>query len=73
MRPQVLKDETTLAESKVSENGFMVIMVTKPKAKAPEAKAPEAAAAPAAVNFPYVLPYCSVLCTAHLQLIQEVH
>lgn len=27
--PQVLKDDTTLAENKVSENGFMVIMVTK--------------------------------------------
>jgi len=26
---QVLKDDTTLAENKVSENGFMVIMVTK--------------------------------------------
>jgi hypothetical protein len=25
----VLKDDTTLAENKVSENGFMVIMVTK--------------------------------------------
>ena len=26
---QVLKDDTTLADNKVSENGFMVIMVTK--------------------------------------------
>ena len=26
---QVLKDETTLEENKVSENGFMVVMVTK--------------------------------------------
>lgn len=38
---KVLKDDTTLADNKVSENGFMVIMVTKPKAKAGEAKAAE--------------------------------
>ena len=28
-RWQVLKDDTTLEENKVSENGFMVVMVTK--------------------------------------------
>ena len=28
-RFQVLKDDTTLEENKVSENGFMVVMVTK--------------------------------------------
>lgn len=27
--PQVLKDDTTLEDNKVSENGFMVVMVTK--------------------------------------------
>lgn len=39
---KVLKDDTTLAENNVSENGFMVVMVTKPK-KAPEAKGQSAA------------------------------
>ena len=28
-RVQVLKDDTTLADNKVSENGFMVVMVSK--------------------------------------------
>ena len=28
-RWQVLKDDTTLEDNKVSENGFMVVMVTK--------------------------------------------
>lgn len=45
---KVLKDDTTLAENKVSENGFMVIMVTKPKGKPAEAKEQPAASASAA-------------------------
>ncbi|KAL0020490.1 hypothetical protein WJX77_010539 [Trebouxia sp. C0004] len=53
---KVLKDDTTLAENKVSENGFMVIMVTKPKGKPAEAKeqpgASASAAAPTAAPVP---------------------
>jgi UV excision repair protein RAD23 len=44
---KVLKDDTTLADNKVSENGFMVVMITKAKQAAPAAAAP--APAPAAV------------------------
>jgi hypothetical protein len=29
MAAQILKDETTLAENKVTENGFLVVMVQK--------------------------------------------
>mmetsp|Transcript_14944 Transcript_14944/g.38398 ORF Transcript_14944/g.38398 Transcript_14944/m.38398 type:complete len:355 (-) Transcript_14944:31-1095(-) len=50
---QVLKDDTTLGENNVTENGFMVIMMTKDK-KAPEPApaAPAPAAAPAAEAAP---------------------
>jgi len=54
----ILKDDTTLAENSVTENGFMVVMITKDKKAAPTPAAPaaapatEPAAAPAAAAAP---------------------
>ncbi|KAL0020650.1 hypothetical protein WJX79_001265 [Trebouxia sp. C0005] len=56
---KVLKDDTTLAENKVSENGFMVIMVTKPKGKPAEAKEQPGASASAAASTAAPIPQAS--------------
>ncbi|CAI7788248.1 unnamed protein product [Closterium sp. NIES-53] len=48
---KVLKDDSTLAESNVSENGFLVVMLTKPKPGAAGASS-SAQAAPAATPAP---------------------
>ncbi|CAI5537053.1 unnamed protein product [Closterium sp. Naga37s-1] len=48
---KVLKDDSTLAESSVSENGFLVVMLTKPKPGAAGASS-SAQAAPAATPAP---------------------
>lgn len=59
---KVLKDETTLEENDVSENGFIVVMLSKPKAGSASASAPTAPAAsnppstPAAAPAPTVAP-----------------
>ncbi|CAI6009932.1 unnamed protein product [Closterium sp. NIES-65] len=45
---KVLKDDSTLAESNVSENGFLVVMLTKPAATPAPAPAAAPVAAPAA-------------------------
>uniref|UniRef100_A0A7I4C6J1 Uncharacterized protein n=1 Tax=Physcomitrium patens TaxID=3218 RepID=A0A7I4C6J1_PHYPA len=65
---KVLKDETTMADNKVAENGFLVVMLTKTKAtpapaggapasssgpvQAPAAPAPAPAPAPASTSTP---------------------
>lgn len=42
---KVLKDETTMADNKVADNSFLVVMLTKTKAAPPAAGAPAPAAA----------------------------
>lgn len=49
---KVLKDETTLADNNVNENGFIVVMTTKPKSSQPAPTPAPPAPAPAAPSVP---------------------